>query len=717
MLRVCLCLGLVFYPLALFGNKNPSEEDIRSALEKIKKSLDSKNHLETNPLEGMDFESLNSRTFLYYYRALAYFQLAQNPKEKDKLGSLKKAEHEILQAMQAPYPDTKASQDLLLQIQKERMALAVSSGNAKDILSAIDGLPRDEKKQARTILLYAYALFSDGQESEFIHLARKYPQVFQNKALMQTTLPQIPSWDPLLEKVSHIDEHKGGKVKIIEENTPRLKLTRYELLQHAKNYLAMLEKTSYRSDADPVFKEAQGLFLSLLDKDSLTGAERQFRHSFEKAMHSFHPGFMEKLITSFWKRRETQLAERLSLSYLRNYLGHPSYPQVLYNLGRIQEDSTRYAQALSTYTKLTHISDDNALLENAMFRKAWVAHIAKKKVLAEKGFADYLGHYPEGRYASTCEYFLLRSKSGKKPDSSAIYAFIKKYSLNLYSLLLLDEYHENVSVLLSQLSFADDLKAMAPVYTFYKADLETMNKLAVFRELKGYGLRDEAVKILKSIPIDESDDFLALYLADQFHELHHANGEELTLARLAQNSETYRSQIPWKGLFPTYALERIQKVLKDLGSDLSPYLVLSVIRQESAFDPQARSVADAVGLMQLTPGTAKLAARALKMRTYSLLDEEDNLHLGLKTLSDLIKKYDNRLDYALASYNAGETISQLWIDLRGHLGPIEFIESIPYQETRLYIKNILRNYAIYRLIYDRKPTSLINYSLGGKSGI
>jgi len=78
-------------------------------------------------------------------------------------------------------------------------------------------------------------------------------------------------------------------------------------------------------------------------------------------------------------------------------------------------------------------------------------------------------------------------------------------------------------------------------------------------------------------------------------------------------------------------------------------------------------------------------------------------------MSNLLQKFENRLDYALSAYNAGEGATQLWIDLRGHLKPIEFIESIPYQETRLYVKNILRNFGIYRLLYSKRPRSLISY--------
>ncbi len=90
------------------------------------------------------------------------------------------------------------------------------------------------------------------------------------------------------------------------------------------------------------------------------------------------------------------------------------------------------------------------------------------------------------------------------------------------------------------------------------------------------------------------------------------------------------------------------------------------------------------------------------------------MKLGIKNFSNLLKRFNNRLDYALSAYNAGEYAAQSWIDLYGNLEPIAFIESIPYQETRLYVKSILRNYAIYQVLYDKRPAPLISYNFNGE---
>lgn len=187
-------------------------------------------------------------------------------------------------------------------------------------------------------------------------------------------------------------------------------------------------------------------------------------------------------------------------------------------------------------------------------------------------------------------------------------------------------------------------------------------------------------------------------------------GEVSNLLKVIAKPWAFKKHISWKNLYPDYQVELIKKVLGEQECKLSAMLILSIIRQESLFEPEAKSAANAVGLMQLTPGTASDAAQKLKLKQFSLYQEEDNLRLGIKTISDLLKKFNNRLDYALCAYNAGETATRLWIKLRGHLSPLEFIESIPFQETRLYVKNILRNHAVYQLIYASRPQSLISYN-------
>ena len=148
-----------------------------------------------------------------------------------------------------------------------------------------------------------------------------------------------------------------------------------------------------------------------------------------------------------------------------------------------------------------------------------------------------------------------------------------------------------------------------------------------------------------------------------------------------------------KLLFPSPYSHEIKKF--SLGRD--PDLILSLVRQESAFDPNALSSAGARGLMQLMPSTARRFQRRIKKR--HLARPSTNLKIGIKYLSRLIKKYDGNLIYALAAYNAGERRVKDWRkNIFKSGGPLETIEMIPFLETRDYVKLIYRNLFFYKYI-------------------
>ena len=126
-------------------------------------------------------------------------------------------------------------------------------------------------------------------------------------------------------------------------------------------------------------------------------------------------------------------------------------------------------------------------------------------------------------------------------------------------------------------------------------------------------------------------------------------------------------------------------------------LILALIRQESAFNPQARSMVGAQGLMQLMPNTARQFNRRLKRS--SLNKPQLNLKIGIKYLKQLIKKYDGNLVFVLAAYNAGERRIRNWRkNIFSAEKPLFMIESIPFKETRYYIKLIYRNIFFYKLL-------------------
>jgi soluble lytic murein transglycosylase-like protein len=151
--------------------------------------------------------------------------------------------------------------------------------------------------------------------------------------------------------------------------------------------------------------------------------------------------------------------------------------------------------------------------------------------------------------------------------------------------------------------------------------------------------------------------------------------------------------------FPRQYLPLIETYSREQQVD--PYLVQALIREETFFQADAVSPAKAHGLMQLLLGTARPLARALgfKIKTGDLHDPEINIRLGLRYFKSLLDRYEGKLYLALAAYNAGPHRVDRWLEDFSHADEEEFIELIPFSETRAYVKNILRNYFFYRYYY------------------
>lgn len=158
-----------------------------------------------------------------------------------------------------------------------------------------------------------------------------------------------------------------------------------------------------------------------------------------------------------------------------------------------------------------------------------------------------------------------------------------------------------------------------------------------------------------------------------------------------------------RALYPIAFAERV--LVEAAERDVDPLLVMALMRRESRFDPAARSHANAHGLMQLMPYTAKDVARRLGTRRPSRADlfrPEVNLKLGIWYLASVLRETGNRADHALAAYNAGPRRVARWRALSGGSDPDLFIELIGFRETRNYVRKVLNDFFYYQAI-DADP--------------
>ena len=162
-------------------------------------------------------------------------------------------------------------------------------------------------------------------------------------------------------------------------------------------------------------------------------------------------------------------------------------------------------------------------------------------------------------------------------------------------------------------------------------------------------------------------------------------------------------EVYWRLLFP-------QPYWTDLVADagtngLDPYLVASLVRQESEFNAGAVSPANAYGLMQLLPSVGRSMAHkdgVKRFETKQLLNPLVNLELGTTNLKLVLDRFGGQIEYALAAYNAGDSPVRQWLAANDYKDVPEFVESIPYTETREYVEAILRNREMYHTLYPTR---------------
>ncbi len=153
-----------------------------------------------------------------------------------------------------------------------------------------------------------------------------------------------------------------------------------------------------------------------------------------------------------------------------------------------------------------------------------------------------------------------------------------------------------------------------------------------------------------------------------------------------------------------YPLVYSELVARDTAANgLSEGLIYGLIRAESGFSPAIKSPAGAIGLMQLMPATAKATAREKgAFDPQRLTVPEFNIKLGTRHFRDLMNDYNGEVIYSIAAYNAGAAAVDRWRKSMKGLKMDEFIESIPYQETRDYVKKVYASAATYRQLYGLK---------------
>lgn len=380
--------------------------------------------------------------------------------------------------------------------------------------------------------------------------------------------------------------------------------------------------------------------------------------------------------------------------------------EALYSGGNMYLLKHDAKQAIYHYATLVKMFPNSTYAPSAHWRAAWMNYRIRNYAEAARLMDEQIVRYPGGIEIPGALYWrgrIYEDEEHNFPQAVNYYRRVSTiypdfYYANLAKQRLIVLGTQPAAAPASALSAAQ--KGPAPELTGELPENDT--HLIKARLLANAALNEYIAPEIRASPT--SDQWGALAQA----EIYVSYGEYSRALQSMKHSHISfftlpMDQVPtiyWHLLFPQpYWTE----LVANAGSNqLDPYLVASLIRQESEFNAGAVSRANAYGLMQLLPSVGKSIAKkhgVKRFDTRQLLDPSMNLKLGTVNLKQVLDRFGGQVEYALAAYNAGDTPVRQWLSSNDYKDVPEFVESIPYTETRDYVQAILRNREMYRALY------------------
>ncbi len=382
--------------------------------------------------------------------------------------------------------------------------------------------------------------------------------------------------------------------------------------------------------------------------------------------------------------------------------------QALLSAGNIYLLRRDYDRAIDSYRELQQRFPNGGRSSYALWKATWLSLRQGRRADAEKGFDDQIGLYPTSGEVPAALYWRgrLAEEDGESAKARAYYEKVSERFRNYYYGELARQQLKKLKADSDPVHYALlDRVPSIDASTKVTADALPTDNLRVQKAqlLENGGLLDFSVRELRAAAEETKGNWLAPEMAHLYSD---AGRYDMAIEVLKRAVPSYFAvdlpSLPrpyWEALFPKPYWIDLKKFSSSNGLD--PYLVAALIRQESEFNPSAVSRANAVGLMQLLPKVGKSVAKQEKLKHFSttqLFTPGVNLQLGTRYFRSMVDKFGG-FEYALAAYNAGADRVQDWQGQGKYRDAPEFVESIPFTETREYVQAILRNANVYRQLY------------------
>ncbi|MDC3370832.1 lytic transglycosylase domain-containing protein [Candidatus Pelagibacter ubique] len=406
-----------------------------------------------------------------------------------------------------------------------------------------------------------------------------------------------------------------------------------------------------------------------------------------------------------WRRKRGRIDSSLEILFsIKNNKDYLVRPDKWWVERAIMARALIYKNKYETAYKVAsqHSLDKGSEFAEAEWLSGWIAlSFLNDPILAIDHFNNFYQNVSYPISLARGAYWLGRSyeKIGDKRQSEDWYREATKYLTTYYG----------------QLAF---LK-INPSQNF-----ELEEQANVKDEYRKYFYNKELVKIthlLNELNKDKYTKNILRHLAND----NIASGSEILAAELATNISRYDFAIQVSKLASyekrfhntfNYPIISVPQYVNGRKIPETAF-ILSLIRQESEFDMRANSHVGAQGLMQIMPYTAKLVAKQAKLpysKSRLTSDPEYNINLGSHYIAGLILQYDGAYPFATAAYNAGPKRVKHWKKInkdpqKKQIDFVDWVELIPFKETRNYVQRVMENYNVYRYILEKKPIKMKDF--------
>ena len=424
------------------------------------------------------------------------------------------------------------------------------------------------------------------------------------------------------------------------------------------------------------------------------------------------------LLVEAYIRNADLVAAEIVLDQLRKlYPQSQGYASALAAIGNYYARQGDWKTAARYYQPLAESFPSTDQGKEAQWRLAWSYYLDGDLNRAREGFAEHLSWYPDSDHVTGALYWLARieEQRGAPAGALTLYGFLRqRYAQSYYAAQAQRRLGEiegpgseqgkapEAIPSVSELTQRLPPRPVPPVRPC--APPTASPELEPFLALNGLGLTELAEQYLLA-RLEESPDAAELRLT--LSRLRAGQGKHalaLYDARRAipRPTEYTFADLPedfWRLLYPQEFFSLVKR--HATANRLDAHLVLGLIRQESAFNPRATSVANARGLMQILPSTVSPSRRGRARAARRLYDPAYNIRFGTRHLRGLLTNFGGIPEQALAAYHAGEVRVRDWLSKRTFQEPAEFLETIPIPSTRAYVEAVLRDAGIYRQLMSR----------------